>query len=338
MKRSFLAVFCLSVMLLVFQGLAQAAPTTTPTTPRTARSHKTAGSVQESAHAKKKIAGLRHSSRTAAKHGQAVKASASTSTATSSTAKTTAKTTPKTTATKSVATHTVARTGRRRHRVYEHFTGNSFADNVTEGDIIAGEDPVVRAAAIEALEGMNGTAVAIDPDSGRILAMVNQKLALSSGAEPCSTIKISVALAALQEHLITKDTEVHLGGRSYMTLTEALAKSNNLYFETLGRELGFARVKQYANQFGLGELAGYNIGGEQLGRYPEQPLPEKARRRGQDVFVRRGRFDDAVATGRSGGSAISNGGTLYYLQHPVTPEEIAELSAAQSSASWISLR
>ena len=42
---------------------------------------------------------------------------------------------------------------------------------------------------------LNGTVVAIDPSNGRILAMVNQKLALSSGAEPCSTIKVSVALA-----------------------------------------------------------------------------------------------------------------------------------------------
>jgi len=42
---------------------------------------------------------------------------------------------------------------------------------------------------------MNGTAVVIDPSNGRILAMVNQKLALSPGAEPCSTIKLTVAMA-----------------------------------------------------------------------------------------------------------------------------------------------
>ena len=128
-----------------------------------------------------------------------------------------------------------------------------------------GEDPVVRAAAIEALGNMNGTALAIDPSSGRILAMVNQKLALSPGAEPCSTIKLSVALAALEEGIVTRDTPVNLGGHYHLTLTEALAHSNNLYFETLGRSLGFERVKHYANQFGLGELAGYNIQGEQLG-------------------------------------------------------------------------
>ncbi|MDQ1452410.1 MAG: penicillin-binding protein 2, partial [Acidobacteriaceae bacterium] len=108
-----------------------------------------------------------------------------------------------------------------RHRYYEHFTGDSYAENdITAGDNTAGEDPVVRAAAIAALGNMNGTAVAIDPTTGRILAMVNQKLALSSGAEPCSTIKVSVALAALEEGIVTKDTPVNLGGWS-MTMTEA---------------------------------------------------------------------------------------------------------------------
>ena len=76
----------------------------------------------------------------------------------------------------------------RRTRYREHFSASSFADNLTLGDVTEGEDPVVRAAAIEALGNMNGTAIAIDPSTGRILAMVNQKLALSRGAEPCSTI------------------------------------------------------------------------------------------------------------------------------------------------------
>ena len=97
-----------------------------------------------------------------------------------------------------------------RHHYYERFYASSFANDQVEGDITAGEDPVVRAAAIEALGNMNGTIVAIDPDSGRILAMVNQKLALSAGAQPCSTIKVAVALAALSENIITKDTEVPL--------------------------------------------------------------------------------------------------------------------------------
>src|SRR5205814_1494902 len=164
----------------------------------------------------------------------------------------------------------------RRHRYYEHFTASSFIDSdETTGDATAGEDPVVRQAAADALGNMNGTVVAIDPTSGRILAMVNHKLALSEGAQPCSTIKLSVALAALNEKLISHETQVALGRRTRMDLTEALAKSNNAYFEALGRRLGFAKVSYYAHQFGLGELAGFNIEGEHLGVYPAQELDAK---------------------------------------------------------------
>src|SRR6202790_3929745 len=163
----------------------------------------------------------------------------------------------------------------RRHRYYERFSTSSFASDITEGDVTAGEDPVVRQAAIDALGNMNGTVVAIEPTSGRVLAMVNQKLALSSGAQPCSTIKLSVALAALSEGVVSKETQVSLGGGSGMNLTEALAHSNNAYFEALGRKLGFEKVAYYAHQFGLGELAGYDIPGEQLGTYPDEVIPEK---------------------------------------------------------------
>ena len=210
----------------------------------------------------------------------------------------------------------------RRTRYQEHFSASSFADNLTLGDITEGEDPVVRAAAIEALGNMNGTAVAINPDNGRILAMVNQKLALSRGAEPCSTIKLTVALAALEEGIVRRDTPVNLGGKYHLTMTEALAHSNNAYFETLGRSLGFERVKHYANQFGLGELAGYHIQGEQLGIYPDEELPASLGGVGRMCS-----FGESVSmTPLQLGalvSAIANGGTLYYLQHPENAVDIA---------------
>src|SRR5256886_2519575 len=119
----------------------------------------------------------------------------------------------------------------RRHRYYERFHMSSFAETVTEGDLTAGEDPIVRQAAMDALGNMNGTVVAIEPTSGRVLAMVNQKLALSSGAQPCSTIKLSVALAALSEGLVSKDTAIALGRRTRMNLTAALADSSNVHCE-----------------------------------------------------------------------------------------------------------
>ncbi len=210
----------------------------------------------------------------------------------------------------------------RRRRSYERFYTSSYVDDVTAGDATAGEDPVVRQAALEALGNMNGTVVAIDPTSGRILAMVNQKLALSEGAQPCSTIKLAVALAALSEHVIGKETEIRLGRRTRMNLTEALAHSNNPYFETLGRRLGFPRVHRYAQLYGLGELAGWNIEGEHLGVYPSEALAAKLGGVGKMCS-----FGDSISmTPLQLGalvSAIANGGTLYYLQHPTSADEVA---------------
>src|SRR2546428_5374165 len=120
----------------------------------------------------------------------------------------------------------VRTTHRRRHRYYERFSTSSFAQDLADGDATAGEDPIVRQAAVDALGNMNGTVVAIEPTSGRVLAMVNQKLALSSGAQPCSTIKLSVALAALSEGLVSKETQVALVGRGPTKLTMALAHSH----------------------------------------------------------------------------------------------------------------
>jgi cell division protein FtsI/penicillin-binding protein 2 len=152
--------------------------------------------------------------------------------------------------------------------------------------------------------------------------MVNQKLALSSGAQPCSTIKLSVALAALSEGLITKETEVRLGGRSHMNLTLALAHSNNAYFEALGRQLGFEKVAHYARSYGLGELAGYHIRGEQAGVYPEEEISAKLGGVGKMCSFGEGISMTPLQLG-SLVTAIANGGTMYYLQHPTTADEVA---------------
>ncbi|HVJ05200.1 MAG TPA: penicillin-binding transpeptidase domain-containing protein [Candidatus Saccharimonadales bacterium] len=210
--------------------------------------------------------------------------------------------------------------GKKRARYYERFTASSFLSDPAAGDVTAGEDPTVREAAIDALGSLNGTVVAIDPSNGRILAMVNQKLALSSGAQPCSTIKVSVALAALSEGIVTKDTPVNLGGWK-MNMNQALAHSNNQYFEALGRRLGFQKVSYYAHQFGLGELAGWNIEGEHLGVYPSTELPASLGGVGKMCS-----FGESVSmTPLQLGSlmaSIANGGTLYYLQHPRSASEV----------------
>lgn len=202
------------------------------------------------------------------------------------------------------------------------YTTSSFLAQQGVGDITAGEDASIRAAAIEALGNIHGTAVVIDASTGRILSMVNQRIALAPGAEPCSTIKLTVGMAALSEGVITRDRMVNLGGFR-LNLTEALAHSNNLYFEEVGRELGFTRVHRYARLFGLGELAGYNIPGEQLGTYPDHELPASEGGVGRMCSFGQGVSLTPLQLGAYV-AAIANDGTLYYLQHPTTPQQIAD--------------
>jgi cell division protein FtsI/penicillin-binding protein 2 len=130
-------------------------------------------------------------------------------------------------------------------------------------------------------------------------------------------------MAALSEGIVTRDTMVQLPGFR-MNMTDALAKSNNLYFEELGRELGFDRVRHYATQFGLGELAGYNIDGEQLGVYPDQELPASEGGVGRMCSFGQGVSLTPLQLGAYV-AALANGGTLYYLQHPTTQDEVATL-------------
>jgi penicillin-binding protein 2 len=288
-KRSPLA---LILFLALFTSLGAVAATISTHTGTTAHKSKAKSShkITESASAQKKMARMRHSSATVAQQNR--------------------------------ATHTVAK---KHHYSGERFYASSFSNDQVEGDVTAGEDPVVRAAAIEALGGMNGTVVAMDPDSGRILAMVNQKLALSAGAQPCSTIKVAVALAALSENVITKDTQVPLTKTWHVDLTTALAHSNNAYFEAVGRKLGFEKVSYYAHQFGLGELAGWNIPNEHLGTFPSTELDQKLGGVGKMCS-----FGESISltplqlAGLMG--AIANGGTLYYLQHPTSPEQVANFT------------
>lgn len=145
------------------------------------------------------------------------------------------------------------------------WTEPTYADS-TAGDNADGEDLEVRRAAVEALGAYNGSVVAVDPNTGRILTIVNQRLALGSGFQPCSTIKVSVALAALSEKVVGGDGKLFRHGG--YNLTQALAHSNNFYFATLGAKLGFDKVSYYAHLLGYGEKAGLDIPGESAGSFP----------------------------------------------------------------------
>jgi len=194
----------------------------------------------------------------------------------------------------------------------------TFKDS-TSGDNTAGEDLVVRAAAVEALGGMNGSIVVADPETGRILTVVNQQLALGGGFQPCSTVKVSVALAALHESLVERVSPIRFYTRTSRDLTDALAYSNNSYFANLGIKLGYDRYSYYARLFGYGEKAGLNIEGEHPGYFP--PAPPKDG--GMGMLTSFGEEISQTPLELAGLiSAIANGGTLYWLQYPRSEEEI----------------
>lgn len=218
--------------------------------------------------------------------------------------------------------HLARKHSRRRRHVYvgQTWTAKPYKKGLGGDDIAAGEDSVVRAAAARALGDLNGTAVVVDPNNGRILAMVNQGLALSSQYQPCSTTKMAVSLAALHYGIVNENTPVLISAHHSVNMTEALAWSINAYFEELGRRLGFERVSEYEHMMGLGEKAGWNIPGESPGVYPDKPGEGgvgKLCSFGEGIHITPLQLASIVMT-------IANGGTMYYLQHPRNQEQVRD--------------
>ena len=224
-------------------------------------------------------------------------------------------------ATAAIATEVSYTRTRPRRKVWVQTWDEPTYKDSTVGDNVSGEDPEVRKAAIGALGPMNGSVVVVDPSNGRILTMVNQQLALGGGFQPCSTIKVSVALAALREGLVQRTGPLRLGfySKRSMDLTDALAYSNNYYFANLGIKLGYQRVSYYAHLFGYGEKAGLNVDGEHPGYFPPAP----PRNGGMGMLTSFGEEISQTPLELAGlMSAIANGGTLYWLQYPRTSQEI----------------
>jgi len=199
---------------------------------------------------------------------------------------------------------------------------SSFGDPAAEDNPV-GDDPAVRQAALTALGNWNGSLVVVNPNTGRVLSIVNQKLALSSGFTPCSTFKPVVALAALKEGIITSNTKLYVGSRQRMDVTEALARSNNVFFHKLGEMLGFTRLAQYAHEFDFGEKTSDNIPGESAGKFPTTSPKEGGAGYlayyGMDMEVTPLQMAAVI-------SAVANGGTLYELQYPRTADDLSEFA------------
>jgi penicillin-binding protein 2 len=209
------------------------------------------------------------------------------------------------------------RRGVRRRSLWSPWTEPTYLDSLV-GDNIEGDDLVVRQAAAEALGKYNGTVVVSDPSTGRVLSIVNQKIGLKGAYQPCSTVKVVVSFASLDEGIVDPDTKVKLSRRGSLDMTGALAHSNNLYFAKMGETLGFERFEKYAKLFGLGEKAGLDIAGEEPGTLATE-IPHS----GMGMMTSFGdgiRLTPLELTSIIG--TVANGGTMYYLQYPKSQEEV----------------
>jgi membrane peptidoglycan carboxypeptidase len=186
-----------------------------------------------------------------------------------------------------------------------------------EQDDLRGEDLELRNAALKALGDHAATVVIMDPNTGRVHTMVNQKWAIGKPFKPCSTIKLITSIAALNEGVADPDYTTTIPGGGSLNMINALAYSNNEYFQMVGQQLGFDQMINYARDWGLGSRTGINIEGESAGLLPDYKSPQALPRmcsHGDDIGVTAVQL--AVLT-----SAIANGGKIYQPQILRTEED-----------------
>ncbi len=107
--------------------------------------------------------------------------------------------------------------------------------------------------------------------------------AISAAYPPGSTFKIAVALGALVEGITDKNTLFYcpgsmlIGNRKFRCWTthgridflNAISKSCDVAFYTIGLKLGLEKMAKYARLLGLGNLTGIDIPGEARGLIPD---------------------------------------------------------------------
>ncbi len=148
-----------------------------------------------------------------------------------------------------------------------------------------GEDLRVRAVAINALGNHAGSVVVMEAQTGKVLTIVNQDWAVRSSIRPCSTIKLVTAAAGLNEGVISKETGSIRGTATRRDLDDALAFSDNVYFQRAGAQLGNNKLIDYGKKLGLGEQTGVNLENEAPGRLPYSNNNARIYSHGDDTEV-----------------------------------------------------
>ncbi len=183
---------------------------------------------------------------------------------------------------------------------------------VKGGDITLTIDRVVQKEAERNLKGLTGSVVAIDANTGEVLAMASApsfdpnlfargiddmewkrllsnlmkpllNRSVQSQYPPGSTFKMISALAALEEGVITDETEyeckgsINFGrvfncwkeeGHGKVDVYRAIVESCDVFFYEVGKKIGIDTLSRYALNFGFGVPVGIELEGERSGIVP----------------------------------------------------------------------
>ncbi len=220
---------------------------------------------------------------------------------------------------------------------------------------------------------IRGAAVALDPKTGDVLAIVSvpgfDSTALSRGIDaaalrdltndpsepfftraisgqypPGSTLKPFIALAALEDGVISPQKKIYAPAaifvpniynpevvyrfpdwkeHGWVNMVKAIAVSSNVYFYHVGggfgeiKGLGIERIVSYLKRFGLGRILEIDIAGEASGFLPTPEWKRDAK--GEDWYIG-DTYNVSIGQGdvsltplqlASATSGIANGGTLF---------------------------
>ncbi len=149
---------------------------------------------------------------------------------------------------------------------------------------------------------------------------------------PGSTFKMVVALAALENKIITPNLEIDCrgytrlgrrrfhcwkdGGHGPLKLIEAIQKSCDIYFYEIARRTGVEKIAEMARKFGLGSKTGIDLFGEKSGLVPDREWKRK-------------RFHEPWQVGETYNMGIGQG---YLL---TTPMQLAVMTSALTNGGKI---
>ena len=208
-----------------------------------------------------------------------------------------------------------AREARARKIAFERGLRTETVANIAN-DRTEGEDLNLRQVAINALGSHAGSVVVMEAQTGKVLTIVNQNWAVRSSIRPCSTIKLVTATAGLNEGVISKEDGSVRNTSTRRNLDDALAFSDNPYFQRAGAQIGNTKLVEYGKQLGLGEQTGLNLEGETPGRLPYSNNNARIYSHGDDTEV--STIQLAVMA-----AAITNGGKRVLPRIPRNGEDNA---------------